>query len=91
MGLREMERQATEVSSRAEIALSLQGTPAADPLSAAALWNYLLRKCGAAAPSVLFLGGGLDTSYLAMFHRALVPGDFVRLWTSCESHGEGRP
>lgn len=87
----DMERQASELRSRAEIVLSLNGTPTADPTLAAAHWTYQLRRCGAAAPSIAFLGGGLDASYLAVFRRALVPADFVRLWTSPGADEGGRP
>jgi hypothetical protein len=76
-----MERRASELSGRAEIVLRLQASQAADPVSTATLWNFLLRKCGAATPSLVFLGGGLGTAYLAVFRRALTPEDFVRLWT----------
>lgn len=78
--LEDMERQASALSGRPEMVVSLHAS-AADPTATAALWAYLLRKCGAAAPSAVFLGGGLETSCLAVFRRALAPADFVRLWT----------
>jgi hypothetical protein len=87
----EMERQASALAGRAEIVVSLPASTAADPTSTAALWTYLLRKRGAATPSTVFLGGGLDASYLAVFRRALVPADFVRLWTSPGAGEGGRP
>lgn len=86
--LPEMERRAAGLCSRQEIVLSLHGTPPAEPTATAVFWTYLLRKCGAATPSIVFLGGGLDASYLAAFRRALVPADFVRLWT-CPAGDEG--
>jgi type VI secretion system protein VasJ len=87
----EMERRASGLCSRAEIILSLRGTPATDPTLAATRWTSLLRKCGAAAPSIAFLGGGLGASYLAVFRRALVPADFGRLWTLPEGDEGGAP
>ena len=91
MDLTEMERRASGLSGLAEIVVSLHASAAADPTSSAALWTYLLRKCGAPTPSIVFLGGGLDASYLAVFRRALVPADFVRLWTSPGGEEEGAP
>lgn len=82
--LEEMERRASGLSSGAEIFLCLDSGRTADPGSTAALWNFLLRKCGAATPSAVFLGGRLATPYLAVYRRALAPGDFGRLWTGPE-------
>ena len=90
MAVKEMERRASGLCGQAEIVLSLPGTPA-DPSSTAALWGCLLRKCGVATPSVVFLGGGLGASSLAVFRRALVPADFVRLWTSPGGDERGEP
>ena len=91
MDLTEMERRASGLSGQVEFVVSLPASAATDPTSTAALWTYLLRKCGAATPSVVFLGGGLDASYLAVFRRALVPADFVRLWTSPGGAEGGAP
>jgi type VI secretion system protein VasJ len=91
MDLKEMERRASALSGRAEIVVSLEASASTDPTSTAALWTYLLRKCGAAAPNIVFLGGGLDASYLAVFRRALLPADFVRLWTSPGGDEGGGP
>jgi type VI secretion system protein VasJ len=91
MDLQEMERRASALSGRPEIVMSLHAAGADDPTSTAALWTYLLRKCGATTPNVVFLGGGLDASYLAAFRRALLPDDFVRLWTSPGGDEGGGP
>jgi type VI secretion system protein VasJ len=79
------------LTGRAEIVLSLHAAQAAEPVATATLWNFLLRKCGAATPSIVFLGGRLGTAYLALFRRALAPGDFVRLWTASPGNEGGGP
>jgi type VI secretion system protein VasJ len=91
MDLEDMERRASALSGQPEMVVSLRASAAADPTSTAALWAYLLRRCGAAAPNTVFLGGGLDASCLAVFRRALGPADFVRLWTSSGADEGGRP
>jgi type VI secretion system protein VasJ len=53
-----------------------------DPVVAAARGCARLRRGGTPAPTAVFLGGDLTTAWLAVFCRALVPGDFVRLWTT---------
>ena len=81
LDLQEMERRASGLSSGTDLFLDLDSGRSPDPGSTAAVWNFLLRKCGAATPSAVFLGGRLGTPYLAVYRRALAPGDFVRLWT----------
>jgi type VI secretion system protein VasJ len=53
-----------------------------DPVVAAARGCAGLRRGGTPAPTAVFLGGDLATAWLAVFCRALVPADFVRLWTT---------
>jgi type VI secretion system protein VasJ len=91
MDLREMERRASALCRQAEVVLSLHAAQGVDPVSTATLWNFLFRKCGAATPSVVFLGGRLGTASLAVFRRALAPGDFVRLWTAPRGDEGGGP
>ena len=91
MDLKEMERCAARLTGGTEIFLSLDAAPGTDPVAAAALWTFLLRQCGSATPSAMFLGGGLGTPYLAAFGRALLPRDFVRLWTTPEGNGAATP
>lgn len=91
MDLKEMERRASELSRGTEIWLTLDADGSADLPSTLALWNFLLRKCGTATPSAVFLGGSLETSCLAVYRRALAPRDFVRLWTAPEGGEGARP
>ncbi len=88
MDLREMKRQAMGLSGEAEIFLSLDAARAADHGSAVAMWNFLLRECGAPTPKAVFVGGALGSPCLAMFCRALAPSDFGRLWKApCGTEG----
>jgi type VI secretion system protein VasJ len=82
MDLKEMQRRAAGLSGGTQIFLNLDAARAGDPVATAAVWNFLLRKCEAAPPSAVFLGGRLGTPYLAVFRRALAPADFARLWTA---------
>ncbi|HSB71554.1 MAG TPA: TagF domain-containing protein [Candidatus Methylomirabilis sp.] len=91
MDLEEMERCASRLTGETEIFLNLDAARGTDPVAAAALWTFLLRKRGSATPNAMFLGGGLGTPFLAVFSRALVPRDFVRLWTTLEGNGAVTP
>jgi type VI secretion system protein VasJ len=49
------------------------------------LCHLLLRSDSKTVPNIVFMGGTIDHTYLAIFRRALSTLDFVRMWTTGEA------
>jgi type VI secretion system protein VasJ len=60
---------------------SLDGGETPNSQRAVQSWHHVLRQNNADVPNAVFIGGTSKESYLAVFRRALVPDDFVRLWS----------
>lgn len=71
-----------EIFEKPDFFVTLNGAGSEDPNATAGAWHCLLKRNNADAPNAVFIGGTSQGSYLAVFRRALVPEDFVRLWHS---------
>lgn len=60
--------------------ITIGASGSGDPQFAVAQWHKALRSRSKEIPSALFMGGTSEKTYMAVFMRALVPLDFVRLW-----------
>jgi type VI secretion system protein VasJ len=76
-----MKKECADVSGKTEIRIDLNHDPGGDPIALAALWSHTLKNNLEAVPNALFIGGTPERSYLDLFHRPLMPSDFVRLWS----------
>jgi len=81
LNLKDMERQASSASDKAEFIVYLDQNPLNDQFVQVSLWHYLLKNHIKAAPNAIFMGGTLDRIYLAIFRRPLTPADFIQLWS----------
>jgi hypothetical protein len=53
-----------------------------DPTAVLSHWQMILKGEGdGPTPHAVFLGGLQDKSFLVVFRRALVQGDFHKLWS----------
>ena len=76
-----LERECSAFSGRIDLLIELDHEPAGDPITLAVLWTNFMKRHQEKIPSSLFLGGTSEMAYLAVFHRPLMPSDFVRLWS----------
>ena len=70
--------------SRRELLTELEQGPSNDQFVLISLWHSVFKTYSEGMPHIVFMGGSLDRSYLAIFKRPLVPADLQRLW-SCGS------
>ena len=75
------ESRVVAMARASEIFVSLEEEPSQDPLTIIHLWHASLKKHHPEPPKTVFMGGNATSSYLALFHRALMTQDFVRLWS----------
>jgi type VI secretion system protein VasJ len=76
-----LEDKVSSLSQKRDFLVPLDGGPSDDPQTLTVLWHALLKTHTSEVPNVVFMGGASDKTYLAVFKRALVPNDFVRLWS----------
>ncbi len=84
-----LENKVAGLSQEVDFCVPLDGGPSDDPRTLAGLWHALLKARINDAPNAVFMGGSSDGTYLAVFKRALVPNDFVRLWSGAGEAFEG--
>lgn len=68
-------------SEKPEIFIPIEQEGSNDQLMWVSLWHLLIKNVVKDPPNVLFIGGNLEKTYLAVFRRALLPKDFVHLWS----------
>jgi len=51
-------------------------------LNQAGVWNSILKTYGSGVPSAIFIGGGREKHYLALFIRPINTEDFITLWSA---------
>jgi type VI secretion system ImpM family protein len=54
-------------------------------LNQAGAWSSMLKTYGSGVPSAIFIGGGREKHYLALFIRPINTEDFIRLWSASSS------
>jgi len=81
LNLKDIEKQASSASDKAELIVHLDQDSLNDQFLQVNLWHYLLKNYMKAAPNAIFMGGTLDKVYLAIFRRPLTTADFVQLWS----------
>lgn len=85
LDLPELERLAAAHGAKGELRISLDRGPVHDKIVLVSLWHHLVRGAAKGVPNALFMGGGLERSFLAVYRRALAPGDFFQLWSAAEA------
>lgn len=65
--------------------LPLDCGPLNDCFKAAALWHLFLKTRLGNRPNAVFMGGVPEKTFLSLINHALVPNDFVRLWSVCKA------
>lgn len=68
-------------SEKPEIFIPLEQEGLNDQLMWVALWHRWIKSEAKDPPNALFIGGNLEKTYLAVFRRAILPQDFVHLWS----------
>ena len=79
--IREMESGTVRLREQGDLFVKLEAKTFQDQSARINLWHFRLRSKLGALPNAVFVGGGPDQAYLAVFTRALAPADFVRLWS----------
>lgn len=87
LDLPELERLATSHGGKGELHVSLDRGPVNDKIILVSLWHELASAAAKRVPTTLFMGGGLDRSFMAIYRRALAPGDFLQLWSTSAAGG----
>jgi type VI secretion system protein VasJ len=86
--LEELKTRAAQLARETEVHVSLDEGAAPDQFTLASLWHSLIRETGGQVPHVVFMGGSPAGSFLLLFRRALMPTDFVRLWSGPGREGD---
>ncbi|MBT1072784.1 type VI secretion system protein TssA [Pelotalea chapellei] len=87
LDLPELERLAATHGGKGELLISLDRGPVNDKITLVSLWHQLTCASAKGVPNALFMGGGLERSFMAVYRRALAPGDFLQLWSTSASGG----
>ena len=74
-------KQALSFTEKDELFIVLDSGPGSDPFTQACLWHVLFKDKVQAPPNATFMGGTLEKTYLAFYKRALLPADFLQLWS----------
>jgi type VI secretion system protein VasJ len=77
---REWEQQAAERPDRVEHVFSLDHGASLDYADLICAHHAMLRTRTGTLPTVVFMGGTIERSFLALFRRPLAPSDYARLW-----------
>lgn len=81
-GLNGIERQVSFNPDQAGVIFDLEMDSHRDHLTQVNHYHSLIRSRIKSAPNVIFIGGTLERSCLALFRRPLQTSDFVRLWSA---------
>jgi len=76
-----LEREFSAHSGRNDLLIELDHEAAGGPYTLAVPWINSMKIHQEKIPNSLFLGGTSEMAFLAVFHRPLMPSDFVRLWS----------
>lgn len=87
LDLPELERLAASHGGKGELHISLDRGPVNDKIILVSLWHQLTAGAAKGVPNALFMGGGLERSFMALYRRALAPGDFLQLWSTSSTGG----
>lgn len=79
--LNEIEKQISFRSDQAELLLDLEMNSGHDQLTQMTLYHALIRSQIKSVPNVIFMGGTLERTCIALFRRPLHTSDFVQLWS----------
>lgn len=77
--LQRLAEMAEEMASREEVVFLLEQGYFDDHFSRVGYWHYALKKFRKKVPNAVFVGGVSGNLKMAVYSRALVPGDFDRL------------
>lgn len=81
LDIRELKKLAAGQADKPEVFISLDRGPCDDKILHVSLWHLLARESTKTMPNAMFMGGTLDTAYLAVIKRPLKPADFIQLWS----------
>ncbi len=74
-------KRALSFNEKNELFIVLDSGPGSDPFTEACFWHVLFKDKVQAPPNATFMGGTLEKTYLAFYKRALLPADFLQLWS----------
>ncbi len=80
--MEDLRRTATSLSEKSEFFVPIDQDPLRDQFRMICLFHFILKNEAGIIPSALFLGGTLESAYLAVFRRPLTVSDFVQLWSA---------
>jgi len=78
--LRNLGRDKSELVESSEFRLDLTQHSAGDPWVTVIFWHFVLKENSNSIPNAVFMGGGVNRSFLNVFRRPMAPADLVRLW-----------
>jgi type VI secretion system protein VasJ len=73
--------KAAVLQTEQKIVVPLDDAEPGGALQTAGIWHLALKNYLSAAPGTVFMGGGLERPFLAVFNRPLEAADFAALWT----------
>ena len=74
-------KRALSFNEKNELFIVLDSGPGSDPFTEACFWHVLFKDKVQAPPNATFMGGTLEKTSLAFYKRALLPADFLQLWS----------
>lgn len=77
--IRDVKNRAVSLSKKAESFICLDDKPFLDKSILISYWYLHLKLHIKTIPNIIFMGGPLEKSYIALFKRPLAPADFVDL------------
>jgi type VI secretion system protein VasJ len=80
-GLREFDRQASDMSAKDACFICLDQGSSHDHFEMISVWHFLFKSHRKTAPSAAFMGGTAQRAHLVFFRRPVSPSDFIDLWS----------
>jgi type VI secretion system protein VasJ len=77
--IRDVKNRAVRLSKKIECFICLDDRPLLDKSILISYWYLHLKLHIKTIPNIIFMGGSLEKSYMALFKRPLAPADFVDL------------
>lgn len=77
-----IEEALLETGGKDSFLIDLNQVPVDDQFRLVSAYHFFLKRRLKSLPNVVFMGGTPEGAYLAVYHRALLPEDFARLWSA---------
>lgn len=70
---------------KAELIVAINSPESIDPADTIALWHTSLKASLSWLPNTVFVGGTPQKTFMAVYQRSLLAGDFIQLWSADKS------